>query len=221
MIQLGMESFWKGAFLQKHIGSVTYVPLSRMSKEDWKVLDYGALRPAARRLLQEAVMAGQMRGFFRVKYDMHKSETHGGKPEYYYPATADKVEAFENDELSDTEFQNFGVSTPYRDGSMDNYAADAKQVPQFTRTYDELTGLTTLTLATMLAIVVAAVDDEEVEPEVFEDWGVEYESIALMAYIFRASLAELREIARELEVDSTGLSEEALRKKLFAYLTGL
>jgi hypothetical protein len=214
-----MDSFWKGSFLQKHIGSVTYIPLSRMKREDWKVLDYGALRPAARRLLQEAVLAGDMKGFFRVKYDTHKA-VHGGKAEYYYPATSDKVEAFESDDLPETEFQNFGVSTPYRDGSMENYAADAEQVPHFVQTYERLADLTPLTLATVLVILVAEVDDEEVEPEVFEDWGAEYESLALMSYIFRANLAQLRSVATTLEIEFQGLSKKQLQDKLFNYLTG-
>jgi hypothetical protein len=84
-----MESFWKGSFapMQKHVKSVRLVRLSEMTQADWDVLDYEMLRPSARVAIDEAILDGQLAGFYQVDVDMHKAHRpHGGKSRYFYPA---------------------------------------------------------------------------------------------------------------------------------------
>lgn len=103
-----MESFWKGRLspITKHVQSVRLVLLSQMSQEDWNVLDYNDLRPSARTALDEAIIDGQVAGFYRVDVDMHKvSRPHGGKQTYFYPAFKSAVS--NGDVPEPTSFQDY------------------------------------------------------------------------------------------------------------------
>lgn len=100
--------FWKGAFapMRKHVTSVRLIPLSKMTQGDWDVLDYDELRPSARANLDQAILDGQVAGFWRVDVDMHKaSRPHGGKERYFYPAFKAAVE--KQDVPSPEEFQTY------------------------------------------------------------------------------------------------------------------
>lgn len=99
---------WGGVFaVRKHINSVDAISLEDMDEADWDILDFPALRPAARAKLIRIIESGRLDCFFRVNYDMHKARAHGGKPTYYYPGTAAKRDAFENGEYGESNFENF------------------------------------------------------------------------------------------------------------------
>jgi hypothetical protein len=93
-----MEFFWKDSFvpLVKHVERVSFVDWIYMTAEDWDILDYPNLRPAARAALEKAIDNCDCSGFYRVEYDMHKS--HSGKRRYYYPAKDDSYANLEGDE---------------------------------------------------------------------------------------------------------------------------
>jgi hypothetical protein len=205
-----MDSFWKGAFLQKHVLRVKFIRLVDMEKGDWKILDYGALRPAPKRIIQDMIAKGKLKGFMLVKYDMHKG-SHGGKEEYYYPADEEMMQKFEQDELSEDEFHNFGVSSPYRDGKYDNFAEQVEENKTISTQYERLSGVSTLTLAAALAILVARLDEPERSEAHYQSWGQEGEALVVLALIYALNDSDLKDLAKEYGVPTANRSIAAIR----------
>jgi len=86
---------WDGAFaptLRKSIGTVTFVPLSRMSQRDWEWLDFDNLREVAANRIANMAMSGNLTGFFRVMLIEKKAGP--VKKEYLWPADYDMVERY-------------------------------------------------------------------------------------------------------------------------------
>jgi hypothetical protein len=79
---------WNGIF--KSYSVIKIIPLSKMSSDDWRILEYEGLRNRAKNRIAET--ATELVGFVLV----HVYEKGIGKPFYYQPATPDTVKDFEN-----------------------------------------------------------------------------------------------------------------------------
>ena len=78
---------WNGAFvprLSKSIGKVTYIPMWKMTHSDWKVLDWNALRNAAKNDIVRAASEDRIAGFMHVNFLQKGSQAAG----YYIPVGA-------------------------------------------------------------------------------------------------------------------------------------
>lgn len=99
--------------MRKHVTSVRLVLLSQMTREDWGVLDYDVLRPSARVTIDQAILDGELAGFYQVDVDMHKaSRPHGGKERYFFPAYRGAVAKGEVPDTSDFQtYETFDAKT--------------------------------------------------------------------------------------------------------------
>lgn len=80
---------WNGIFVAKsNINSVTFVPLVEMTRAQWRILEYENLRDIAKERIAEAVLAGDLQGFFHVNVTVKKA-----KPNYFWPATGGLIDA--------------------------------------------------------------------------------------------------------------------------------
>lgn len=97
---------WNGMFspsVRKSIGTVTFVPLSRMSARDWDWLDYDNLREVAANRIATTVVKGKLVGFFRVTLVQKAGPM---KNEYLWPA--------DENMLSRYDFPDEGATGPAR-----------------------------------------------------------------------------------------------------------
>lgn len=188
---------WGGFFaVAKHISSVDPVALEDMDEVDWAVLDFPALRPAARAKLVRTIEAGKLEGFFRVNYDMHK-RVHGGKPTYYYPATNAQVDAFESGEYGESNFENF---EDYED------EPDAEFRPfEERRSILEERGTTVVAPAVYAAFRILRQEEEPRQQRDFyrlQDWAV---AILFLSTLRKMTVEALKALAKEFGATETDL----------------
>lgn len=107
-------NIWNGIIVpqvQKSIGTVRFIPLAQMTAENWKVLDYEALRETAiNRLEQKA--RGRLIGFFEVTIVSSANESPNrlqkagpAKSIYYVPVTREEFDDWEEGERP-ADFEN-------------------------------------------------------------------------------------------------------------------
>lgn len=83
---------WNGAFtFQKSIGTITFVPISRMTARDWRWLDFDNCRTVAQNRIARYVLQGSLRGFFQVMITEKAA-----KNEYFWPVTPGMLVDFES-----------------------------------------------------------------------------------------------------------------------------
>lgn len=80
--------------MSKSIGTVRFIPLAQMTSENWKVLDYGALRETAINRLERKAR-GKLIGFFEVNI-LQKAGP--AKNRYYVPVTREDLDEWEEGE---------------------------------------------------------------------------------------------------------------------------
>lgn len=71
---------WNGAFaptLSKSIGRTTYIPICRMTASDWKLLDWNALRNAAKNDIVAVALIERIMGFLHVAFVQKGSQAAG------------------------------------------------------------------------------------------------------------------------------------------------
>jgi hypothetical protein len=102
-----MDSFWKGAFIEKHVTAVRFIPLDQMDEKDipdtknWSKEDK-----------KKFYRKNTLVGYFHVTFDMHEKNKgtdkrpkyHGGQKEYYYPADQSDRLDFEQNRIDDKDF---------------------------------------------------------------------------------------------------------------------
>jgi len=85
---------WDGSILKKSLAAVIFVPISKMTAHDWRVLDFENLRPVAKNRIAEAAATRDLIGFLHVTA-LQKGNKRDG---YYSPATQEiRDRAFEGD----------------------------------------------------------------------------------------------------------------------------
>lgn len=187
-----MEEIWKGAFLptfRKHVLSVTFIPIDEMTSEDWKIFDYGALRPSARENVDRLIVSGRMDGFYVVDIDMHNGKDkpeHGGKPTYYHPGPENMDESLED-------FQ-----TPERfGGGIDQDLADQRR----TTKVEELLGMLGLLSKDQLSMIIDELASDPKTPYSEIDKSLELDHLRLIAAIglFSTGPVEARKVLAPLD----------------------
>ena len=145
---------WNGAFsFQKTIGIVRFVPLSEMTPEQWRILEYENLRETAKNRIADMIVAGELLGFFHV----HLTEKAKGpaKPDYFWPADKSAVDEFRDNNSKkwfrhepDTDLENASVE------KVDALAADWAMI------------LTVVLPSLILREVAVEASEEEIQREI-------------------------------------------------------
>lgn len=199
-----MEKFsWSGAFaLQKHVSSIDTLSLEQMTEADWLILDFPALRPKAREKIVRQIVEGDLSGFVRVNYDMHK-RSHGGKPTYYYPTGQGEPLPVPEDE---------GGEIPGGfPGDFDD--EDVEEFPGFDGPYNRMVEFSPSVTIPVAAFVYNAMREDQSEPQpetepswdTWPNWAV---VLYLLTLLYSIQDAALMRVAEQYGTDISGLSRE-------------
>jgi len=142
---------WAGAFspgLTKTIASVSFVPLDEMTPEDWRILEYEALRETAQNRIAEAIVSGELEGFFHV--NVTEKAKGKAKPHYYWPATRKAVERFKETNSAD----------------FFRYEADTENTTRAVEKVDDIINNVSVWTMTRRLLAVKRLADEASEKEI-------------------------------------------------------